>query len=403
MSGNIAKQGFLFKQGNKMIKRWQKRYFKLIGHELYYFKQPNDIPNKKIYLRRVDFVALAPEVKRQFAFKINIPGDKAIYLAAESLNESISWIEIIEKWRNTIEDDSEIISLDDFKIEFFGQGNHCLIEKAEKITTKQCYIIKRYDKNSFPPDKIDSMLDKEREYLQSMNPFVTTLRYILQTESSICLLYDYVPNGLLFGRLREEGKFSESRAAFYGSQILLALSYFHQHNVNYGRLLPGNILINEVGYIKVTLPGLTVDASFTGISTKQEYIEYLAPEVISGQESTTSSDFYTLGVLIYEMICGMPPFFDSLSESSLKTMILEEPVRFPYHVSKEARSLIEKLMDKNPEKRLTNFESIKSDPFFDCIDWSLITIRQNAVEWVPNSNDKKYQLMSELINFDKRQ
>ena len=395
MNEKIIKQGFLWRQGKKMIKRWQKRYFKLIGNNLYYFKQQNVSPTKKIDLHQVKYIVKTDEVKRENAIKMCFFNNDTIYLAADSSEESMNWIETIEKWRNTNEDDSDKATMNDFTTKEIGRNTRYKIQLAIKKSNNQIYLMKTYDLTKYTNANVEEKIEKEKMLFQSMNPFVTTLRYILKEDNILCLLYDYVPNELLFERLYEEGKFSETRAMFYASQILFALEYFHAHKIIYGDLKPGNILITGNGYAKITLPGIKLDNDYY---RNNGNFEYKPPEVLSGENPKPSSDLYTFGILLYEMICGMPPFYDPRSDENTKTMINKEPVCFPYHVSKEARNLIEKLLEKDGTKRVSNINEIKSDPFFRNFDWNLAATREIPAEWIPNVNEKKDQIMNDINN-----
>ena len=136
--------------------------------------------------------------------------------------------------------------------------------------------------------------------------------------------------GELFNRLRKEGRFSEDIALFYSSQILSALIHLHEKNIVYRDLKPENLLIDHFGNIKLA------DFGFAKVmKRKRTYTlcgtpEYLAPEIIKGSKSGygKSSDWWALGILIYEMLVGYPPFYDK-NPMGIYKKILNSVIKFP--------------------------------------------------------------------------
>lgn len=383
MSENISKQGFLSKLGAKGFKAWQKRYFTLIGKQLSYKKQKEDPDSTKktINLNKVDYVAPAPEAKKPFAFKLWIKNERLLYLQADSANELNSWVETLEKWIRT--DDADIgsnnIQVNDFTTEetIFSKDGYTIAQVIKK-SNKKPFLLKKYDKDSFKSDGLDSIINKQKEFLQTMNPFVNSLRYLISDENEICLYFDYIHDDPLFKVLEEKGKFTESLTAFYASQMLIAISYLHHHNMNYGFLKPQNVMIDD-GFIKICPSGIK---SIFSLGNEINDILYIAPELLHPENKSNifgtprkEADFYTLGCLIYEMLCGMPPFYNQ-DYDKLEQMIQDGTIYYPYHISKDASSFINKLMNKNPNQRLTNIDTIKADPFFKNVDWDKVATKQ---------------------------
>jgi len=146
----------------------------------------------------------------------------------------------------------------------------------------------------------------EKEILEiNKSPFIVKLYYAFQNMQKIFLVMEYAPGGELFYHVKN-GKFSEARAKFYAARIILALEYLHDFNIIYRDLKPENILIDTKGNIKLTDFGLSkVDVSgdtFCGTP------EYLAPEVLIGTHCK-EVDWWSLGILIYEMMAQIPPFY----------------------------------------------------------------------------------------------
>ncbi len=181
---------------------------------------------------------------------------------------------------------------------------------------------------------------------------------------------EYIPGGELFTHLRKRKKFTEAVAAYYAAEVLLALEYLHNDlKIIYRDLKPENVLLTRDGHIKLTDFGLSkkkeICSSYCGTP------EYLAPEIIKGDNYNQTIDFWCLGCLIHEMIAGKPPFRHK-DKKSLYSLIKNEKITFEgKNFSEGAQNLILKLMQKNPKVRLgcNGIEEIKKHRFFADINW----------------------------------
>jgi len=168
--------------------------------------------------------------------------------------------------------------------------------------------------------------------------------------------------------------FSESRTRFYGSEIVLALGYLHDNNIVYRDLKLENLLLDKDGHIKIADFGLCKeDISFSGRTrTFCGTPEYLAPEVLEDNDYGRSVDWWGVGVVMYEMMCGRLPFY-SREHEKLFEMILQCAYRFPSRLSPEAKSLLSGLLVKDPNQRLgggpDDAREIQAQDFFKPVDW----------------------------------
>lgn len=184
------------------------------------------------------------------------------------------------------------------------------------------------------------------------------------------MVLDFFNGGELYTYLTK-GKFSEERARFYSAEIALGLHHLHSNDIIYRDLKPENLLLDSDGHIRITDFGLSKEGvegdtvrSICGTP------EYLAPEVLRKQPYGKGVDWWSLGTLIYEMISGLPPFYDKNRQRMYKKILEAELVQ-PSCMSDAAFGIVKKFLDRNPTTRLgvNGFDEIKKDPFFKGIDW----------------------------------
>jgi len=216
----------------------------------------------------------------------------------------------------------------------------------------------------------------ERNILASINhPFIVRLQYAFQTEGKLYLVLDFLRGGDLFGRLAKEIMFTEEDVKFYMAEIVLALDHLHSLGIIYRDLKPENILLDYDGHIALTDFGLSKEAVFKDEDRTYSFcgtVEYMAPEVVSRKGHTHVCDWWSLGVLMFEMLVGNLPFSNKDRKQTMNA-ILRAKLRMPEFLSPEAQSLLRALFKRNPANRLgsgpTGTEEIKSHPFFAAINW----------------------------------
>jgi len=177
--------------------------------------------------------------------------------------------------------------------------------------------------------------------------------------------------GELFFHLQREKRFSEDRVRFYGAEIVLALEHLHAAGIIYRDLKPENLLLTNEGHICMTDFGLCKEGLFSPEDRTETFCgtpEYLAPEVLAGQGYGKAVDWWSFGSLLYEMLTGLPPFY-SQDVQEMYRKIISDRLVFPDYVSMDARLLLEQLLERDPEKRLSDPNLIKRQSFFKTIDW----------------------------------
>jgi serine/threonine protein kinase len=233
------------------------------------------------------------------------------------------------------------------------------------------------------------------------SPFIVGLKFSFQTLSDLYLVTDYMSGGELFWHLQKEGRFNEQRAKFYIAELILALEHLHKHDIVYRDLKPENILLDANGHIALCDFGLS-KANLQNNDTTNTFCgttEYLAPEVLLDEAGYTKMvDFWSLGVLVFEMCCGWSPFYAEDTQQMYKNIAFGK-VRFPRDaLSTEGRNFVKGLLNRNPKHRLGathDAKELKAHQFFHDIDWDAL-MKKNVVP------PFKPKLKSELdtSNFD---
>lgn len=214
----------------------------------------------------------------------------------------------------------------------------------------------------------------ERNILVEMgHPFIVKLHYAFQTAGKLYLILDFLRGGDLFSRLSKEVMFTEEDVKFYLAELALALEHVHKLGIIYRDLKPENILLDADGHIALTDFGLSKlppssDKAYSFCGT----VEYMAPEVVNRRGHTFAADWWSFGVLMFEMLTGNLPFHGANRHETM-TQILKAKLGMPSNLSEEAQSLLRALFKRNPQNRLgagpNGIEDIKKHEFFASIDW----------------------------------
>ncbi|QRG38271.1 hypothetical protein FDK38_002673 [Candidozyma auris] len=266
------------------------------------------------------------------------------------------------------------LSIEDFDLlKVIGKGSFGKVMQVMKKDTRQIYALKTLRKQHIISRMEVTHTLAERTVLARINnPFIVPLKFSFQSPEKLYLVLSFINGGELFYHLQKSGKFSMNRSRFYIAELLTALESLHNLNVIYRDLKPENILLDYQGHIALCDFGLcklnmsNEDKTNTFCGTP----EYLAPELLLNQGYTRSVDWWTLGTLLYEMLTGLPPFYDDDVPTMYKK-ILQNELKFPSFLEgTEAKDLLTKLLQKDPANRLDDSQEIKNHPFFQDIDWN---------------------------------
>nr|XP_029541409.1 protein kinase C epsilon type [Oncorhynchus nerka] len=297
------------------------------------------------------------------------------------------------------------MTLQDFLfIKVLGKGSFGKVMLAELKGTDEVYAVKVLKKDVIlQDDDVDCTLTEKRILaLARKHPYLTQLFCCFQTKDRLFFVMEYVNGGDLMFQIQRSRKFDEARSRFYAAEVTSALMFLHQHGVIYRDLKLDNILLDAHGHCKLADFGMCKEGILNGVTTTTfcGTPDYIAPEILQELEYGPSVDWWALGVLMYEMMAGQPPF-EADNEDDLFESILHDDVLYPVWLSKEAVSILKAFMTKSPNKRLGCVitqgleEAIKVHPFFKEIDWVLLEQKRVKPPFKPRIKTKR-----DVNNFD---
>ncbi|PYH47539.1 serine/threonine-protein kinase [Aspergillus saccharolyticus JOP 1030-1] len=290
-----------------------------------------------------------------------------------------------------VENKHRSMKLEDFELlKVVGKGSFGKVMQVMKKDTGRIYALKTIRKaHIISRSEVTHTLAERSVLAQINNPFIVPLKFSFQSPEKLYFVLAFVNGGELFHHLQREQRFDINRARFYTAELLCALECLHGFKVIYRDLKPENILLDYTGHIALCDFGLCKldmkdeDRTNTFCGTP----EYLAPELLLGNGYTKTVDWWTLGVLLYEMLTGLPPFYDE-NTNDMYRKILQEPLTFPSTdiVPPAARDLLTRLLDRDPQRRLgaNGAAEIKSHHFFANIDWRKLLQRKYEPSFRPN-------------------
>lgn len=246
--------------------------------------------------------------------------------------------------------------------------------------------------------QVDHIL-AEKEILASIHhPFIVNLFASFKDADTLYMLMEFVSGGEIFSHLRRAGRFPNEATQFYIGSIVLALQYIHSRDIVYRDLKPENLLLDDKGYLKITDFGFAkrvVDRTWTLCGTP----EYLAPEIIQSKGHGKGVDWWSLGVLVYEMLSGYPPFYDE-NPFGIYQKILGGKIEFPRHFDATAKDIVKKLLTADRTKRLGSLkggaEDVKKHKWFKSFDFNALINFEYAAPIQP-----EVRSAGDTSNFDK--
>jgi serine/threonine protein kinase len=387
----MVTEGFLLKEGaGGVLRSYKKRWFVLKDDQLWYSKKQGDEVLGSIPVKDTNIA----DTSQDHGFVISGPKlPRAYNLAALNASDKKAWIEAITKCRDDDGDAEEGIVFDekggqqvtkkvglkDFEIlGDLGSGQFGKVKKVQLKGTNSLYAMKVMKKEDIVKNGMVESCKAEKAIMQNItHPYIVKLHYAFQTKDKLYLVMDLLPGGELFDHLSKEGKFTEERCRVFGAQVASALDHVHKNNIIYRDLKPENLVLDADGHVVLTDFGLAKqnmgenNKTYTFCGTP----EYVAPEILKGTGHNKAVDWWSLGILLYEMLTGLPPFYNE-NVNEMYELILSAPLTFPDHVGPDARNLITELLNRDPAHRLSDGDKIKAHAFFATIDWNKLLARQ---------------------------
>lgn len=307
-------------------------------------------------------------------------------------------------------DGSKHVSLADFELlHVVGKGSFGKVFQVRKYTDGKIYALKILKKiELYNKRQIEHTLTERKILATISHPFMPRLHYAFQTDTKLYMAIDYANGGEIFYHLRRAGRFPEVLAVFYCAEIVSSIHHLHKKSIIYRDLKPENVLLDSEGHVKITDFGLAKIGitSVGGESDGNKTMtlcgtpEYLAPEILQGIAHGKAVDWWSTGIMFYEMLVGVPPFYSQNRQEMFHNTI-HNPVSIPDYVSPDARNFLVRILAKRPEERLgsgpTEGMEVKEHPVFRAIDWDALERRQVPPPYKPKSKDG----IMDISNIDK--
>ncbi|KAM7018756.1 serine/threonine-protein kinase N2-like [Tautogolabrus adspersus] len=296
------------------------------------------------------------------------------------------------------------MQMEDYRyISVLGRGHFGKVLLAEFKKTGKLYAIKALKKKDIVTrDEVDSLMSEKRIFEMinaSRHPFLVNLHGCFQTSDHVCFVMEYLPGGDLMIHIHND-VFSEAQTRFYSACVVLGLEFLHLNKIIYRDLKLDNLLMDADGFVKITDFGLCKEGMGHGdrTSTFCGTPEFLAPEVLTDDNYTRAVDWWGMGVLIYEMLVGESPF-PGEDEEEVFDSIVNDDVQYPASLPPDVVSIVQKLLKKNPLKRLGAGErdanEVKGDEYFETIDWEALLAKTLKPPFLPAIKESM-----DVSNFD---
>ncbi|CAK56710.1 unnamed protein product (macronuclear) [Paramecium tetraurelia] len=279
------------------------------------------------------------------------------------------------------------VKLDDYdKNAIISNGSLTRIFLLSQKTDRQKVLVLKTIRST------DIDVDLMEFFLKSYEkePFIEQLELCIRQTELIHFLFKFVKGGDLFAHLQNVGTFTESQAKYIIAQVGMALQSVHEKGITYGDLKPENILVDEQGYIYLTDFGygkLRVYQEFKKQQNINFSLEYASPEYLKYGDLTRMSDWYSMGILLYELLIGISPFYNTNKDVTIK-LICQGELHFPkgIPISIECIDLISKLLQQDSSTRIgfsNDFKEIQAHPWFSEIDWVELKQKKIVLPYIP--------------------
>ena len=326
-----------------------------------------------------DVVSLIREFCRRGG--VDLPAGRALPKNSEKLRNEPKRIQISEVGQAEENKDGKVGPKDFDILQILGKGSFGEVFLVKKRDTSQMYAMKVLRKDKIMNQNLIKYAKTERNVLSYVrHPFIVSLNFAFQTPEKLFLILDYCPGGDLGFQISREKRFDEFRARIYICEVLLALEELHKRDIIFRDLKPDNIVLDDEGHAMLTDFGLSKEGVYDNVMAKSfcGSVAYLAPEMIKRQGHGKAVDWYLLGVLLYEMLVGSPPYF-SPNREQLYYNIQNGKLKLPTSLAGETKNLLKDLLNRDPARRLgakRDAEEIKEHRYFAGVSWEAVSRRE---------------------------
>lgn len=272
-----------------------------------------------------------------------------------------------------------------------GRGSFGHVQLVRDSKTKLTYALKEVSRQQVVDlGQQEHILNEKRIMMQLDCNFLIKLYTTFKSDNHLYFLQEVALGGELFNILRSRVRFDEPTARFYTACVVLGFEHMHSANIIFRDLKPENLLLDSQGFLKIT------DFGFAKICKKHAHTlcgtpDYLAPEMILGRGHNKGVDWWTLGILLYEMLVSYPPFYNEDDQMATYVSIVKSEVPYPAHMSPSAKDLVGRLLERNPTLRIgctkNGVDDVKSHPFFHGFDWGALARREMRPPIIPRVKD----------------
>eukprot|EP01017_Pseudomicrothorax_dubius_P021557 TRINITY_DN2320_c0_g2_i2.p1 TRINITY_DN2320_c0_g2~~TRINITY_DN2320_c0_g2_i2.p1 ORF type:complete len:391 (-),score=74.98 TRINITY_DN2320_c0_g2_i2:131-1303(-) len=269
----------------------------------------------------------------------------------------------------------------------FGQFGSVYLVKSRE--TGKYYALKCVSKAQILSQNLEKHLIQEKRVLEMIHhPYVMQFIRTFKDDNYIYFLVEYIKGMELFDAIREIGLLNSEESQFYIGQLVLGMEHLHSNNIIYRDLKPENVMVDSKGFLRMIDMGTAkilkakTARTFTIIGTPH----YMAPEVLTGKGYSLNVDLWSIGVCLFEFMCGMVPFGEEAEDPyEIYEEIIKKDIKYPSFLKdKKAKKFMEQLLSKIPEQRLgSSYASIKANPWFDQLDWDKLMEKDAKVPWIP--------------------
>uniref|UniRef100_A0A8C2KAW3 Protein kinase C n=1 Tax=Cyprinus carpio TaxID=7962 RepID=A0A8C2KAW3_CYPCA len=280
-----------------------------------------------------------------------------------------------------------------------GKGSFGKVLLAELRGTGEWFAVKELKKDVvLMDDDVEcTMVEKRVLALAWENPFLTHLYSTFQTKEHLFFVMEYLNGGDLMFHIQEKGRFDLYRATFYAAEIVCGLQFLHSKGVIYRDLKLDNVMLDGDGHIKIADFGMCKENVFgeNRATTFCGTPDYIAPEILLGQQYSFSVDWWSFGVLVYEMLIGQSPFHGDDEDELFESIRMDTP-HYPRWITVDTRDMLEKLFERDPSRRLGIVGNIRGHLFFKTVNWSALERKEVEPPFKP-----KVKAPNDCSNFDR--